>query len=34
VDTKGEWRWTGGPNVPDAEWQDAMLKQLESVRSH
>jgi thiol-disulfide isomerase/thioredoxin len=32
VDSKGEWRWTGGPNVPDAEWEDAMLRQLESVR--
>ena len=32
VDSKGEWRWTGAPAVPDAEWEDAMLKQLESVR--
>jgi len=32
VDAKGEWRWTGAPAVPDAEWEDAMLKQLESVR--
>lgn len=32
VDAKGEWRWTGAPDAPDAQWQDAMLKQLESAR--
>ncbi len=32
VDAKGEWRWTGAPAVPDAEWEAAMLKQLESAR--
>jgi thiol-disulfide isomerase/thioredoxin len=32
VDTKGEWRWTGGPAASDAEWEAAMLKQLESAR--
>ncbi len=32
VDTKGEWRWTGAPAVPDAEWEAAMLKQLESAK--
>ena len=32
VDIKGEWLWTGGPNVSDAEWEPAMLKQLESAR--
>jgi thiol-disulfide isomerase/thioredoxin len=32
VDAKGEWRWTGAPPVPDAEWEEAMLKQLESAR--
>ena len=32
VDTKGEWRWTGAPNVPEAEWEGAMLKQIESAR--
>jgi thiol-disulfide isomerase/thioredoxin len=32
VDTKGEWCWTGGPSVSDAEWEAAMLKQLESAR--
>ena len=32
VDTKGEWRWTGGPSASDAEWEAAMLKQLESVK--
>ncbi len=32
VDSKGEWRWIGAPNVPDAEWESAMLKQLESAR--
>lgn len=32
VDTKGEWRWTGAPSVSDAEWEAAMLKQLESAR--
>ena len=32
VDSKGEWRWTGAPAVPDAEWEEAMLKQLESAR--
>jgi thiol-disulfide isomerase/thioredoxin len=32
LDTKGEWRWTGRPVVPDAEWEDAMLKQIESVK--
>jgi thiol-disulfide isomerase/thioredoxin len=32
VDTKGEWRWTGAPSVSDAEWEAAMLKQLESAK--
>ena len=32
IDTKGEWRWTGGPSVADAEWEAAMLKQLESAK--
>ncbi|MDR3717539.1 MAG: TlpA disulfide reductase family protein [Bryobacteraceae bacterium] len=32
VDAKGEWRWTGAPDAPDAEWGAAMLKQLESAR--
>jgi thiol-disulfide isomerase/thioredoxin len=32
VDTKGEWRWTGAPAVSDAEWEAAMLKQLESAK--
>jgi thiol-disulfide isomerase/thioredoxin len=32
LDTKGEWRWTGMPAGPAAEWEDAMLKQIESVR--
>ena len=32
VDTKGEWRWTGAPAVPDPEWEAAMLKQLESAK--
>jgi thiol-disulfide isomerase/thioredoxin len=32
VDTKGVWRWTGAPYVPDAEWEAAMLKQLESAK--
>jgi thiol-disulfide isomerase/thioredoxin len=32
IDTKGEWRWTGGPSVSDAEWEAAMLKQLESAK--
>jgi thiol-disulfide isomerase/thioredoxin len=32
LDTKGEWLWTGAPNVPDAEWEAAMLKQIESAR--
>ena len=32
VDTKGEWRWTGAPGVPDGQWEDAMLKQLESAK--
>jgi thiol-disulfide isomerase/thioredoxin len=32
VDTKGEWRWTGAPGVPDAQWEAAMLKQLESAK--
>jgi hypothetical protein len=31
LDTKGEWRWTGMPDGPEADWEDAMLKQLESV---
>ncbi|MGC9946784.1 MAG: TlpA disulfide reductase family protein [Bryobacteraceae bacterium] len=34
VDAKGEWRWTGAPAVPDAEWEAAMLKQLESATVH
>jgi thiol-disulfide isomerase/thioredoxin len=32
VDARSEWRWTGAPPVPDAEWVEAMLKQLESAR--
>lgn len=32
VDAKGLWRWTGAPDVPDEQWEDAMLKQLESAR--
>jgi len=32
IDTKGVWRWTGSPDVPDAEWEDAMLRQLESAK--
>lgn len=32
VDTKGVWRWTGRPSGPDAEWGDAMLRQIESVK--
>ncbi len=32
LDAKGVWRWTGAPGVPDAEWEDAMLRQLESAR--
>ena len=32
LDAKGDWRWTGAPAVPDAEWEAAMLKQLESAR--
>lgn len=32
LDSKGVWRWTGGPDGPDAEWEQAMLKQLESAR--
>jgi hypothetical protein len=32
VNTNGEWRWTGAPAVPDAEWEEAMLKQLESAK--
>ena len=32
VDAKGVWRWTGAPGVPDAQWEAAMLKQLESAR--
>jgi thiol-disulfide isomerase/thioredoxin len=32
VDTKGVWRWTGMPAVPDAEWGNAMLAKLESVK--
>jgi thiol-disulfide isomerase/thioredoxin len=32
VDTKSEWRWTGAPSVSDAEWETAMLKQLESAK--
>ena len=32
LDTKGRWRWTGTPAGPEADWEDAMLKQLESIR--
>jgi thiol-disulfide isomerase/thioredoxin len=32
VDTKGEWRWTGMPAGPEAEWEDSMLRQIESVK--
>jgi hypothetical protein len=32
VDSKGQWRWTGAPGVPDGQWEDAMLKQLESAK--
>jgi thiol-disulfide isomerase/thioredoxin len=32
ADTKGEWRWTGAPAVPDDAWEGAMLQKLESVR--
>ena len=32
LDTKGEWRWTGGPVGPAGDWEDAMLKQIESVK--
>jgi thiol-disulfide isomerase/thioredoxin len=32
VDPKGVWRWTGAPGGPDAEWEEAMLRQLESVK--
>jgi hypothetical protein len=32
VDTRGVWRWTGMPAVPDAEWGSAMLRKLESVK--
>jgi thiol-disulfide isomerase/thioredoxin len=32
VDAKGVWQWEGMPNVPDTEWEQAMLKQIESAR--
>ena len=32
IDPKGTWRWTGSPATDDASWEDALLKQLESVR--
>ncbi|HTQ58369.1 MAG TPA: TlpA disulfide reductase family protein [Bryobacteraceae bacterium] len=32
LDTKGAWKWTGAPSVPDAQWKEAVLKQLESAR--
>ena len=32
VDAKGEWRWTGRPGGPDAEWEAAMLKQIEAAK--
>ncbi|HLY17379.1 MAG TPA: TlpA disulfide reductase family protein [Bryobacteraceae bacterium] len=32
VDPRGVWRWTGGPGGSDAEWEDAVLRQLESVK--
>jgi thiol-disulfide isomerase/thioredoxin len=32
LDGKGVWRWTGRPAVPDAEWESAMLKQMEDTK--
>jgi len=32
VDGKGVWRFAGAPGGPDDQWEDAMLRQLESVR--
>jgi thiol-disulfide isomerase/thioredoxin len=29
VDSRGEWRWTGGPDLTNSEWKSAILKQLE-----
>jgi thiol-disulfide isomerase/thioredoxin len=33
VDSKGEWRWTGGPDLTNREWESAILKKLESASS-
>jgi thiol-disulfide isomerase/thioredoxin len=32
VDSKGVWRWTGMPAGSGAEWEAAMLKQMESAK--
>jgi peroxiredoxin len=32
IDPSGKWRWTGTPNTSDADWEAAVLRQVETVK--